>query len=149
MKRSILTVILIHISMLTACDSRPTCDNGYTIVDAAKLGCRSPGDVGCATCCTQSPTSCKIRSWSPNKGSSGVAPWYNDIKMMPSCPTNCAKCASCLAKDEQNLCQMLAIAPNGCNCEQSSTGGDPCYDPASCACYCFNYQPLVASCPTQ
>ena len=127
---------------------------GLTIEPSALVGCRAPGEPGCASCCVQDAEGCETltseHDWAtrfPN-----VTPWYNITGYLAgACPTDCAVCASCTKKSEQ---QLRELGERACACERfapgAGTGGvgvDPCGDETSCECYCQEHGDLSAACP--
>ena len=134
---------------VVGCRNQPTCDEGYTITSASKLGCRASSDQGCAMCCVQQASTCEIRS-SSTSGSSGTqVASYDTVQFKPSCPTGCPSCAPCSLLAEQQLCQILAMPVMNCDCTKVNIGNDPCLIPDSCECYCLRYKGLTNFCPAQ
>ena len=136
---------------LTACASGPelstvvTCGAGYRIATSAKIGCRSPDDPGCSTCCSSTGAGCTQLSWD-EAGVSGVRPWYNTSQNTAACPQSCPPCASCLTRDEGVLCSLLT-APRDCDCATINLGSTPCTT-NGCECYCYTRDYLTKACHT-
>jgi hypothetical protein len=122
------------------------CGTGYTVASSATLGCRSPSEAGCATCCVQADMGCTELSWD-STGAGSTQPWYNSTQGATSCPPSCSPCASCLSRDQDLLCSLLG-SPHNCDCSTVTIGSNPCAT-NGCACYCFNYQYLTQACPAQ
>lgn len=152
MRRLSLSIVFGCLGSWLACQSPITCENSYTISAASRSGCRAPDEPGCASCCYGAPGdgSCTRRSWAPGgAGVSSVKPWYNAAEFLAqSCPADCLPCASCLAREEEELCQLLAM-PRACDCAHTEIGIDPCFHPESCACYCERLALATQSCPAQ
>jgi hypothetical protein len=148
----ILLTVLVCIAAWAACQGPITCENGYIVSAAARSGCRSPEEPGCSVCCHVGGGGggCWRRSWSPGSVNvTGVTPWYNADELVgQTCPSNCPTCATCLARDEEELCQLLAM-PQGCDCTNVEIGIDPCINPTSCACYCQRLEAEIQACPSQ
>ena len=76
--------------------------------------------------------------------------WYHTQTMCkygPD-PERTPKCASCFSRDENEL--MSLNQPLNCeykNCHSVTIGGDPCYNPTSCECFCRNALYLLKICP--
>lgn len=126
--------------------TKVVCGSGYYIATSAKIGCRNPEDLGCATCCRSAGNGCTQLSWE-SAGTSGVSPWYNSTQSTATCPQRCPPCASCLARDEGLLCSLLATQ-RSCDCANLTIGPNPC-TADGCECYCFNYMSLTAACPAR
>ena len=121
-------------------------EGAIEISPKALVGCRSPEEPGCISCCVPEGKSCTVMSWS-SRGSSGtVKPWYNKSASEKECPANCPPCASCLERDEQELRTLLASGKK-CDCARTKIGIDPCSAPESCACYCARLNNLSRVCP--
>lgn len=134
-----------------ACQNPITCENGYNISLASKVGCRAPDEPGCTTCCYLDIGGCVRRSSSDPPGApmSGFKPWYNGASFVgETCPADCPPCASCLARDEDFLCQELTMARN-CDCANIKIYNDPCFAIKSCECYCSNLKQEMLACPAQ
>lgn len=132
--------------VINSCGAPVTCEEGYQISPAARMGCRSPSDMNCMNCCVKQPSGCLVKFWL-SSGITGVTPWYNTEQLRTSCPTGCMPCASCLAHDEESLCQMLSSNQMSCDCTKVNPGSDPCSRPMSCECYCSNITRLGNNCP--
>jgi hypothetical protein len=114
-------------------------EGSIEISPKALVGCRSPEEPSCTSCCVFEGKSCTVMRWS-SQGSSGVfKPWYNES-------ADCPRCASCLQRDEQELRTLLASGKK-CDCAKTKIGIDPCFAPDSCACYCKRLKALTHACP--
>lgn len=146
--RALATLVLCYLfAGLAGCQHSLTCDNGYNITAAAKSGCRSPSDPGCAMCCVQHSSNCEIRM--DTIAASDGTTSYSTIQSKPSCPSGCAPCATCSVYDEKRLCQTLAIPDASCDCAKITIINDACAESKSCACYCLTYKGLLETCPNQ
>jgi len=114
----------------------------------ALVGCRSPEEPGCTSCCLSEGKSCTVMSWSSHGSSGTVIPWYNQSASEKKCPADCPPCASCLQRNEQELRTLLASGKK-CECARTIIGVDPCFAPDSCACYCTRLKNLSRACPHQ
>ncbi len=107
--------------------------------------CTAPSQEGCATCCRPLDNGmCTELSWTGG-GSSKTVPWYNAQRALgKACPPDCRKCASCLHRDRETLEKLKR--PEGCVCQETDPGVDPCHAPMSCECFCSRYMRLAAKC---
>lgn len=112
---------------------------------SATDGCRAPSDIyegiSCDSCCDQNVGDCQEYSGEI---------WYNAIRYLssPTCSEACPKCASCSARDEKTLLEL--IPPVQCNpseCEALDIGVDPCFGIGSCECFCETANHLLQKCP--
>jgi hypothetical protein len=99
-------------------------------------GCRAPNEPGCDVCCVPGPT-CDRYNASPRTD------WYS-AEDNTGCPEDCAPCATCFLRDEENL-RALGCRPE-CDCT-APPSEDPCFVPSDCDCFCHTKRLLVARCP--
>lgn len=110
--------------------------------DPSMIGCRGPRDPGCAVC-KMIGTSNEFRS------SYDDADWYDEYAMFPPAgcsEADCPACASCSYRDEAES-RALGARPE-CEPCPADTGLDPCFDRASCECFCQTQKRLREACPT-
>ena len=126
------------------------CDRGgqggpgsYPIRAEALVGCRAPAEPGCTRCCESTSTADRLCL---TKESSPAADWYDESASIPGpCAAECAACAQCSERGEQDL-RSFPARPE-CNCNSIVIGGDPCFGAGSCACYCFQLDSAMRVCP--
>ncbi len=108
-------------------------------------GCRAPEQSGCEQCCEATTGAGGEPSCLKRSASSG-SDWYNSVESLDGpCPGDCAICASCSLRDEEQLASMEA-RPD-CDCNSIVIGIDPCFSPMGCECYCQSYAALAEACP--
>jgi len=141
--------VIYGLTMLVLLGSTVQCFSAEEAIELspkALVGCRSPEEPGCTSCCIFEGKSCTVMTWS-SRGSDGtVSPWYNESASEKECPSNCPPCASCLQRNEQELRTLLASGKE-CDCAKTQIGIDPCFALQSCACYCTRLKDLSRACP--
>ncbi len=145
-KRRLLLSIVLILSLQLANNFCSYAEADLTISPDALVGCRSPDEPNCQSCCFQDGHHCSKRSWS-HAGSSQIAgPWYNRTETMEGCPDNCPPCAPCSTRSEQQLRNLLSDQ-RSCDCRNVEIPVDPCFVPRSCECYCHQIEFLSKECP--
>jgi hypothetical protein len=116
----------------------------YPIDPDALVGCRSPEEPECASCCFSTDDGrCIYRSGDLE---SGVDPWYSTSSVEEgSCPSSCEPCARCTLRDEDDLHDL--VPPPDCDCDAVELLGDDCFTPASCGCHCSKLVSAMDDCP--
>jgi hypothetical protein len=138
--RTLILVVLFAAACGRNSNDRLTCQNGYTVAAGAKMGCRAPGEPGCASCCVTFPSTCEEFTTSSSQSTT-----YDSIGNN-TCPANCPPCAQCFSQDEATLCSRLADNQS-CDCSNTPIPPNPCADAGSCACWCVVTLDLEAKCP--
>jgi hypothetical protein len=125
---------IVVLVLLVSCTSLPV-----NIKTEDVVGCRSPTDDGCGTCCLATADGFAIQSAEPG------ADWYNISAIDDgTCPSGHPACAKCSTRDEQ---QLRDLSDNVvCSCEGVDTSGDPCFDAGSCACFCSRLELVQEHC---
>jgi hypothetical protein len=138
---------LVAFCLLASTGQSCSAEAAIEISSKALAGCRAPEDPGCSRCCIDTGDSCIVKSWISHENSRIATPWYNSLASEKECPSDCAECASCSQRSEEELRALLARRPEDCDCAKATMGIDPCFAPMSCACYCSRWEDLRTHCP--
>ena len=122
----------------------------HRTVPSSYVGCRTPDEPGCKTCCSYDAKGggCRVLSARGDAGLYDLMRYAGDV-----CEAGCAPCAQCTKETELAL-RRLGHRPD-CDCRDPSRGyvgpipwnKDVCYSRRDCACWCASVSQFTAACP--